>query len=297
MDTSSDTIESENIDDLKALGYKEILKRNSEILELYRQGKTLQAIGTLFGITRERVRQIVKVTIRQSAINESALKGVDIDTEIFSDGISKKRKFVQESKRIAQRPKIIPKEHRWSRYYLACRSCGTISIPHVRKGLCEECLGIFRAERREEIITANGSKCANCNKSRTDARVDYGRDLFITKDRRVLCRSCFRNNTGKLLGSYSHYKWSRLYPACISCGKDSLPHVKGGLCENCSGIYSERQREGLIKDHSSRCDNCHTDRGTAQLKQGKDLFVTRKKEVFCKDCFQRRTAKDRFLKK
>lgn len=296
MNSSPDTIGSEDSENLNVLGYKEIPKRSSEILEFYRQGKTLQEIGGLFGITRERVRQIAKATIKQSAINESVLKGVDIDPEIFSDGISRKRQLARESKWTAEHPIVPPKERRWSKYYLACRSCGTTSIPHVRKGLCEECIGSFRAERREEIISTHNNKCDVCGKSRVDARLEYGRDFFITKQRDVQCLGCFRKKTGKILGGYSNYKWSRFHEKCKSCGTTLVPHVKNGLCENCSDIYSKEQRIAIVIEHGSRCDHCHIERTTAQAKQGRDLYVTRAKEVLCRNCFQK-SARTRFFKK
>jgi len=41
--------------------YKYLTPRRKEILELYtKQGKTMAEIGTKFGISRERVRQILK---------------------------------------------------------------------------------------------------------------------------------------------------------------------------------------------------------------------------------------------
>ena len=298
MKSDQDTIDFGERERLKSLGYKEITKRNSEILELYRTGKTLQEIGNLFALTRERVRQIVSVTIKRAAANESILKGVLVDAEIFSDGIVKKRKLAQEFKKIKHQPKIIPKEKRWSMYYLSCRSCGTTSIPHVRKGLCEECLGIFRADRREDIIAKHDGKCDVCGKLRTDARLDYGRDLFITKSKGVLCRGCFRKSTGEVLGHHRNFEWSRYYQKCKKCATTTVPHVKKGLCENCCDIYSTQQRESLIKIHGGECDYCHIDRNTARAKQGRDLYVTKGDEVLvlCRGCFQG-SARNRFFKK
>lgn len=298
MVADRDTTESTSSAELAALGYKEPDKRSSEILDLYRSGMTLQEIGRIYGVTRERVRQIVKKVIEQVAENESILKGISVDIEVFNDGISKKRREFQESKKIAKRPKVVPKEHRWSKYYVACRRCGTTSIPHVKKGLCEECIGIFRAGRREIIIAKHGSKCDVCGKLRADARVDYGRDLFITKDKRVLCLGCFRADTGKVLGSHKNYEWSRYYPMCKKCGTTVVPHVKKGLCENCCDLYSEEQRELLIREHDNKCDHCHIDRAAAQTKYGRDLYVTKsvRVSVLCRDCFQK-SARFRFFKK
>ena len=40
--------------------YKNLTPRRREILEMHLQGKTLEEIGKKFGISRERVRQIIK---------------------------------------------------------------------------------------------------------------------------------------------------------------------------------------------------------------------------------------------
>jgi RNA polymerase sigma factor (sigma-70 family) len=40
--------------------YKNLTPRRKEMLEMRSQGKTLEEIGNKFGISRERVRQIIK---------------------------------------------------------------------------------------------------------------------------------------------------------------------------------------------------------------------------------------------
>ena len=40
--------------------YKDLTPRRKEMLDMRLQGKTLKAIGSKFGISRERVRQIIK---------------------------------------------------------------------------------------------------------------------------------------------------------------------------------------------------------------------------------------------
>lgn len=298
MSPNYNTTESENAAEPFPFGYEALDKRSSDMMELYKSGKTLQEIGKVFGITRERVRQIVKKAIEQVIENESVLKGVFIDTTVYNEGLSKKRKDIQESEKIAKKPKVLPKVYRWSKYYISCRLCGTMSIPHVRKGMCEECLGIFRADRREDIIARHSDKCDVCGKLRMDARLDYGRDLFITKSKSVLCRECFRKSTGEVLGNHKNYDWSRYHQKCEKCGTTDVPHVRRGLCENCCDIYSKKQRESLIKMHGERCDYCRITRNAAQVKQKRDLYVTKGGEVLvlCSQCFQK-TAKARFFKK
>lgn len=179
--------------------FKDIPKRNLKILELYREGLTLENISKVFGLTRERVRQVSINTIRQQAINESVLRGIIIDSEVMMEEEAKKRRVVREAKRPQ---KSVKKEKgvRWSRFYLACRSCGTINIPHVRHGYCESCLGMIRGKRRDDIIYQHQNKCDTCGISRGEAIRQYGRDFYITKSQKVLCRKDFLELTGKALG-------------------------------------------------------------------------------------------------
>lgn len=188
--------------------YKEIPERNMKVLELWREGLTLANIGNVVGVSRERVRQIVVGTVRQIAVNESIEKGIVMDSDVLAEEEAKKRKQAQEAKRT---PRHVHKNEakRWSRYYLACKSCGTTSIPHVRKGLCEQCIGQFRGNRRESIIEEHGNKCDTCGRSRSEANVLFGRDFYITKNREVFCKGCFLRTTGKKLSVYRYERSKR----------------------------------------------------------------------------------------
>ena len=178
--------------------FKEIPERDLKILEMFREGITLRNISAIFGVTHERVRQIVLKTIRQSAVNESVSKGILLDYDIVLEEELKRRKSAKDK---VKPPKIrIEKQNRWSRYYIACKSCGQTTYPHVKKGLCEKCVGNYRDERRDDIIKEHGDKCDSCGISRMNALAAYGRDFYITKEKLVYCQKCFRQITGKILG-------------------------------------------------------------------------------------------------
>lgn len=266
--------------------FKKIPERNMKVLDLYREGLTLANIGNEVSVSRERVRQIVAGTVRQMAINESISKEIVMDSDVMLEEESKRRRTAQELKRDGGKKKE-PKEKQWSRYYTSCQKCGTTSIPHVRKGLCEQCIGQFRAGRRESIISEHASRCDSCNRTRAEAAALYGRDLYITKDRKVLCKACFRKFSGKRLGGYKNYEWSRFHPKCKSCGTTSIPHAGKGLCEKCAGKTTNEERERLIIMHGNSCDVCGIDRNTAQATLGKDFFVTKIGKVLCRTCFQK----------
>ena len=181
------------------LVFRKIPERNSKILELWREGLTLQNISNVFDVTRERVRQVVIATIKQMAVNESISRGIVMDSDVLVEEESKKRRKLQESKKKNILP--VEKERRWSRYYAACRSCGTTAMPHVRYGLCERCSGQYRGERRKNIIERHSNGCSVCGISHGDAMRKYGRDFYITKSQQVLCRGCFLKTTGEKLGN------------------------------------------------------------------------------------------------
>lgn len=92
------------------------------------------------------------------------------------------------------------KRDRWSRSYIMCRGCGTTTTPHVKRGYCKKCLGIKSKETREAILGKN-AMCAVCSMDRGAAIRKYGKDLFILKNERILCRGCFLQLTGSNLGN------------------------------------------------------------------------------------------------
>jgi len=265
---------------------KKISDRNLKVLELYREGLTLENIGNEVGVSRERVRQIVLSTVKQMAVNEAISKGIVMDSEVLLEEEAKKRKLAQ-NKKSNKNEEQISTEKRWSRYYTSCQKCGTTTIPHVKKGLCEQCTGLFRGDLRENILSQHKNKCDLCSKTRAEAASLYGRDLYITKDRKVFCKACFRKFSGKRLGGYKNYAWSRFYPNCKSCGTTSTSHAGGGLCKNCSNKVLPEQREQIIQSHGNKCDSCGLSRDYAKSNFGRDLFITKVGKVLCKLCFHK----------
>lgn len=261
----------------------EISERDLKVLELYREGLTLQELGNASGVTRERARQIVEKTIRQMALNDSILSGTELDANIILEEEKKKRATAKNKGKIIIHNPI--KEKTWSRYYLSCKSCGTIHIPHVRQGLCEKCIGQYRGDRRENIISRHQNKCDSCQILRHTAIKELGRDFYITKDQKVLCKKCFLSNSGKSLGGYKNYPWSRFYANCASCGTTSTPHHKKGLCEKCSDFLASKEREKIISSHGNKCNYCGDKRGDVLQRTGKDLYVLKNKSVACQKCF------------
>ena len=198
---------------IKTLTQVDVPERNLQILELYRQGLTLENIGKIHLVTRERVRQIIVRTIKQIAFNESISIGVKVD---FEKQLSEEKKIrndaVNNNKPVKEAKKYVRK-YKWSMYYESCKMCGTIDVPHFKTGLCEECGNkSITGEAREKIIEQHGYKCDLCDTSRDKVIEQYKKDFYLSrKVKSVLCRKCFLETTGKALGGIKKNKWRMFY--------------------------------------------------------------------------------------
>lgn len=177
-----------------------ITDREKRILEMYESGLTLQKIAEEFDVTRERIRQIVIKTAMKK-ISQKAAEGFEIDAEEYVKGEkltheTAKKPVCSEKIEDQEKPDIAKK--RWSRYYVMCRGCGTTKIPHLRKGYCERCLEGKFGKTREQILKENPT-CQLCGIEAGAAMRKYGREFYVTKDGKVLCRGCFLKLTGTKL--------------------------------------------------------------------------------------------------
>ena len=209
-----------------------------------------------------------------------------MDVDVLLEEEAKKRKNTQDSKKPVK-PVKVKKEKRWSTYYDACKLCNLTAYPHVRRGLCERCLGAYRGDIREKIVAEHLNQCDACHMSRPDAIRTYGRDLHIKKDKTVLCSRCFLDSVSQKMGHYKNYEWSRHYPACRNCGTTTVPHAMKGLCLNCTTTLTTAQREQFIVSKGSKCTRCGISRSQAQKKYHKDLLATKTKETLCFEDFQK----------
>lgn len=192
----------------------EISARNLQVLSLFREGHTLHSMGEIIGVTRQRVRQIIISALKQKALNESISSGAEVDFSVLLEEEKKIRDPIVASKKASKQKRVkIEKVHSWSRYYPACKSCGTDKIPHFRSGLCDDCgnRSIY-GEARELIIKEHNNVCDICSISREDSMNGYGRDFYISrKTKKVLCRKCFTTEAGKNLSKIKMNKWRMFF--------------------------------------------------------------------------------------
>lgn len=192
--------------------YREIPERNINVFKLYKQGLTLEGIAKITGVTRERIRQIAEKTITQIIYNESIQSGITIDIQMALKEEKENRKDIKKINN-PTKPIKLRKPKTWSYKYLACSLCGTTTVPHFRKGLCEICgkKSIYGSER-ENIVIEHDNKCDSCGMLRDEAYAKFGRDFYLSRiDRSVLCKRCHLNTTGKKLGDSRKNKWRMFY--------------------------------------------------------------------------------------
>ena len=262
---------------------RELTRREKDILELYREGITLREIGKSYELTHERIRQIVVRAFKQNVINQSVDAGIKINAEV----LMQEEKNLRKKKRYPEKPKPEQKPKRWSRYHIACKKCGTTSIPHFRKGLCEKCGGkTLYGKERDDILSSHGDKCDKCDLKRKESYIKYGRDLYITgENHSVLCRGCFQSKHAQELGSYKHYEWSRFFPKCASCGTVSVPHRAKGLCVNCSSLRTQEERDRISQKLGDKCNRCGITKADSYKQTGQSLCLDKENELMCRSCF------------
>jgi len=269
--------------------YRNITKREKDMVEDWRKNIVLEKIAQKHKITRERVRQIVFRAIRQEAINRSLEEGFAIDLDEVLK--SEKELRSQYGKREEEKPE--KKEKRWSRFYTHCVQCRTTHYPHLRKGLCALCGGGVYGKHRERIIDEVGGVCTKCGIDRKTAKIIYGRDFYITKQKEVLCRRCFQKITGKALSKSTG--WSRKYNRCIKCQSTQNPHFSKGYCRKCTPEITPEKREELIEKIGGVCKKCGITRTEAKRKLKRDLYLIKNGWTLCRKCFHKYRFNQKYL--
>lgn len=177
---------------LKEIGVKMQDGFEMDIQEVFNSEKTANYRARNFIPAEEKEKMLSSFLIKANAHTSMQ----DFSREV---GLSIS-KLIEEFPEVVEiiEQKAREKRARWSQSYIRCRKCGTTIIPHVKKGYCEQCIGTYRGERREALLK-NNPICAVCSIERKKAIQKYRKDLYITKDGRVLCGGCFLQLTGNRL--------------------------------------------------------------------------------------------------
>lgn len=85
--------------------------------------------------------------------------------------------------------------------------------------------------------------------------------------------------------------WSRDYKECVSCNTTDYKHIRSGLCEKCAGHFIGENRDNIISEHNNKCDICGISRDEAKLLYGRDFYISKNMNVFCKGCHLSETGK------
>lgn len=265
---------------------RKLTQREEDMYELYCSGFSLNEIGQSYHVTRERVRQIIRKGLSQKATNYLVQNGVVLDEDILYSEAKKQNIQNRYPKKVKPSAKDKgPKK--WSRFYIECQKCGTTSVPHFKKGLCNKCGGrSVIGKERATILERCGYKCDRCDISEKEAKIEHSKGLYISReDNTVLCRKCFLKKVSKKMGNYKKYEWSRFYPKCGGCGTTTVPHQAKGFCEECYSYPTKEQREKMIEKLGGHCQLCGMSRSESLERNDMDLYINAKQQLLCRSCF------------
>jgi nitrate reductase cytochrome c-type subunit len=195
------------------------VERVEQIYAKWNSGCRLEEIGKQYGITRERVRQLLNKFLLKK-IENLANEGFKIDPSEFFN--SEKKRHHQNSIKIHPKKIAVKREKRWSKYYDKCLNCGTNLIKHLSHGYCQKCYSktsmfkeiqeksrlknidkwkikqkeyskkyhrnpevINRIKNRPidinklKILERDGYKCHDCGITQEESTTKYGKKLYI----------------------------------------------------------------------------------------------------------------------
>lgn len=224
--------------------------RQTDILKKYKEGFTLQEIGKIYNLSRERIRQIVMKALFYEAY-KIFNQGIELDLSIFIsknlEGHSLKLK-----ERRGPLEKLIEvirrNEPRWSRYYDRCRMCGTKSIKHASYGYCKWCYTKSDDYRRMQ----KESWLRNKDKRKKQAR-KYNLEYQTRPE--VIARIKRRTDL-KMFGGNREAALKRDNYRCRICGRsqtESFEKLGRDLCVVHINETTNHDLDNLI----TRCIDCH----------------------------------------
>lgn len=145
------------------------------VLSLRNSGKTLQEIGNQFGVSRQRVHQVLGYYPAKAHVNDATYKSLRQKKCADCGRESECLHHLDRDSQNNNRDNLLPlcirchyKTHKeinrslWSRKYRSCVRCGTRNYPHDTRGLCTECYRVSRLIPRFEW-SRYYERCINCS--------------------------------------------------------------------------------------------------------------------------------------
>ncbi|UMX47608.1 MAG: hypothetical protein L7H18_04145 [Candidatus Nealsonbacteria bacterium DGGOD1a] len=244
------------------------ITRLLDILELYKQGCTLEEIGQKHGITRERIRQLLSKAIMYE-IHQSVNAGQVIDVSSFVDDIKKSHETKRDEKKYGsyenRRNELMQKAS--TQYSLnKFLSDEKISLKIIKKNFPEiiDILG-KNSDKYKQRWSRFYLKCRNCGTTTTPHH-SYGlcRNCYFKSDYfKDLVKASNERNAEKIKQKNKEY--SKKYA--------QRPEVKKKMKEAWNLKHFGGNREKAIERDGFKCTRCGLDRGSSQKDHGKDLFV------------------------
>jgi len=177
-----------------------------QMIVLFRKGETLEDIGLKFGLTRERIRQI----INDNMSDEDKLIAIKQEHDINNKNYSKE----------ARKNLIIYLGNVAKNFYLITDFVKKTKIPlnviHMHLPEIAEVFNQKRGGYRETVIENFKFCCAKCGLSQTESMIKDDKDLYVyhkngdKKDSSLknlipLCLSCFLKETRKKINIKNHF--------------------------------------------------------------------------------------------
>lgn len=277
-------------------------KRDKAMLAAYYGGSTLESIGTEYGITRERVRQIInRAAIFELALSSKLDPSNKAEKKILAQRVSEKLKYIHVKRRSDKDTKDLEELNKKikSAEYEGIRAENFFSIPLFIKaaGISERELREHRPDIVENIRNNRRRKwswyyaqCRMCG-STTNKHKSLG-----------YCESCYyKSNEWKELVKASYLK--NLDHRRESVNRYQKEYLKRPEVKAKNRIKNDLKffggnRELAISAQNERCSRCKISRDEHFKKYKKDLFVSHKDgdrknndlenlEVLCRMCFRK----------
>lgn len=203
-----------------------VLKRNNEIYESFKNGFTLQQLGSKFKLTRERVRQIIYSIIRKNILHKLLKKEIPNDSGLShyeylgsEEGKLLIRNGLDEIFEIRRKTYDLQNKRQISEKIKQSENLGLIPEKFTSLNKYSEAIGT--SPQRLSYFFPEISKKMKINQTRGQG----GR------------------------------KWSRYYLKCRVCGTDTVRHRCNGYCQDCyekTEEFKEIQRSSRLRHLEAR---------------------------------------------